>query len=153
MTDDVSRAEILDAVSQLSDLVSYGARVVYFLAALIVIQIVIKIWETGRVVTIGHRVEKQLDMAALHGQVTDSQKDRMARLLERAAEVLDRVHASADRAAVTAQTVTHAVEDVPHRTADEVVKRIATHGDSSHSLPTVRPEPAPPGTDPESAIP
>lgn len=131
--DAVSRTEIFQVVTDLHGLIRHGLNVVYCLFGLILLQIAVKLWESARVARIGKRVERQLDMAAQHGAVTDGNKERLERLLAEATAVLGRVSASTDKAAGTAETVTTAVQEVPHRTADEVVRRIG--GDSFHTLP------------------
>ena len=126
-------------------------RALYWLvivqSLLIILQIALGLWGTARVFSVGSRVERHLDMAAAHGQMTDLNRERTQLLLaklastdekmlvvfNRAVQVLAKVDAAtlkaAEAAAATTDEVKQAVAEVPEKTATAVVSRL--HGGDS----------------------
>jgi hypothetical protein len=93
--DDVTRAEIFQLMTEIRSMIAFGLRVVYVLAGLVVLQILVKFWETRKVL-------KALDMTARHGTITDAQRARTEGLLVKAVAVLEKIDHGADVAASAA---------------------------------------------------
>ena len=139
--DDVTRAEIYEALLRVRGDVAAAVWAVGVLAVLVVIQVGVKVWESRRVQRVGRRVEDQLDLAARHGAITDAQRLRTdaalaanEAVLTQVRDVLVRLEVRSEATAAATATVTAAVDAVPDRTASKVVEKL--HGDGSrHDLP------------------
>lgn len=135
MESEVGPAEVYARVGELIDLCRFGIKVLYGLSALVVLQIIYKRWETLR-------VTRHLDMAARHGEVTDSQVRRMeAGLAESTAvltdvrELLTHLEGKADTAAQAARSAAGASEElrtivarVEHQTNSLTAKAVESAG-------------------------
>jgi hypothetical protein len=77
------------------------------LAALIVVQIGVKIVIFSRVIALMKRVDRMMRITEMHANLTESQRERVAKTLSKASE-----------------DVKHAVEEVPEKAADKTVEKL-----------------------------
>lgn len=121
--------------------------VVYAVAALVVMMMVLKVWETTRIARLLRRVESHLETASAHGRLTDAQRGRTDETLLRVTDVLRATIVVLQKLGVTIQKddpteqlqaatvrVTEEIRRVPEKTAELVSKRMDQ--DYEHNPPS-----------------
>lgn len=124
--------------------------IAYFVTFLIISMMVLKVWETTKVIRVLRRVENQLKTASDHGRLTDKQRFRVDETLNRVVDVMRATVAVLQRLGVTVQRsdpsdqlqaatvrVTEEIRKVPQQTADLVEDRMrdGKNGGSHLELP------------------